>query len=94
MSIHHQRGFYGPLLVVLCVVGLIVLFVVTVFKVRQQNREWAEFKVKHSCKIVAKINGSVTTSAGISSSGNVVTTPIVIPSKTGWLCDDGITYFR
>lgn len=55
-----------------------------------EAEKWEEFKVEHKCKVVAHIRGS--TSTGFSSSGNIVT--VQEADKTGWLCNDGVTYYR
>ena len=52
--------------------------------------DWERFKVEHHCVISAHIPGEVTT--GVSSNGSVVIGST--PAKTGWYCDNGITYFR
>jgi hypothetical protein len=59
-----------------------------------EKKQWEVFRTAHACKIVAQVSGSSTTAIGFSSSGSMTVTPIAIPAKTGWLCDDGVTYYR
>jgi hypothetical protein len=63
----------------------------------QEAKEWDSFAVAHSCKKVGHIKGDVQTGVGfgMTAGGNmgiVVTTST--PDKNGWICDDGITYWR
>ena len=82
-------GLGGALLIFSAL--LIAVFVVGAV---QEEREWDSFKVAHQCKVVAKVDGSSSTAIGFSTSGNMVVTPVYTPGKTGWLCDDGITYYK
>ena len=67
-----------------------VIIVIVIYFAIKDNNDWEKFKVEHKCKIVSKQNSTVGT--GIGSNGQVITT--VESGKTGWLCDDGITYYR
>lgn len=66
------------------VVGVVVYFAV------QESNEWSQFKVDHHCKVVGKVSGESFTT--ITTNGSVAfgTTS----GKTGWSCDDGVTYWR
>jgi hypothetical protein len=63
-----------------------------------ENREWERYSEAHACKVVAKVSGSTGTGIGttVGSGGKVGVGPVVVSvaGKTGWLCDDGITYWR
>lgn len=74
--------------------GLALLLVILFVAVYQQGQEWQQFKQEHHCKIVAKMDGDVVVGFGTSSSGSMVTTVSTTDDKTGWLCDDGITYWK
>jgi hypothetical protein len=58
-----------------------------------ENKRWHVYAAAH-CKVVGRMDGDVGT--GITSTGNgqvgfaVVTTP----DKIGYLCDDGMTYWK
>lgn len=60
----------------------------------EADNDWQAFKATHNCKAVAHISGSVMPTYGFSSSGKLVSGVTTTPAKTGWLCDDGITYYR
>lgn len=78
---------------------LVVLLVSSmIYGLIKEDEAWAAFSVAHSCKKVGEVKDSIQTGVGIGMTasgqmGTVVTTSST-PSKTGWLCDDGITYWR
>lgn len=55
---------------------------------------WDKFKNEHDCKIVGEISGSSTVAIGVGSNGQVTTVPVFTPGKTGWQCNNGMTYWR
>jgi hypothetical protein len=59
-----------------------------------QENQWNEFTKEHHCKMVAQISGEIIPTIGITTNGNISFGSGYIPNKTGYLCDDGITYFR
>lgn len=59
-----------------------------------EAQEWEEFKNHHHCKVVSRIKGDVFNTVGADAKGNMVVGVGSTPDKTGWLCDDGITYYR
>lgn len=59
-----------------------------------ESRKWEAFKVAHECRVVGQMSGSVTTGVGIAASGQIATVIGSTPGKTGWLCNDGVTYWR
>lgn len=78
-------GFYTTItLAVVIVLGWLLALGI------KEHKAWTRFKTEHECKVVAKVEP--------------VTTPIfnsdgptsfqVQPGKTGWLCNDGVTYWR
>lgn len=79
------------LVFIIVIIGLVYLGI-------QSNKDWEIFKKEHSCKIVAQIRGTTVTGVGIgvSPNGGAVVVPVIgrEPNKTGWLCDDGVTYYR
>lgn len=80
----------GPALAVACValIGLVILAAI------EDGRKWDAFKVEHKCKAVAHIKGDVFNTFGTDTKGNMTVGVGSTPDKTGWLCDDGITYYR
>jgi hypothetical protein len=85
--------------------ALLVLLLLTILSIPAtiyysivENRQWAEFVATHNCKKVGVMSGDTQTGIGfgITTSGQMgtVVTTSVTPSKVGWFCDDGITYWR
>lgn len=70
---------------------LVVVLGVLLF---QESAEWETFKIDHACKVVAKVQGSVYNTVGVGPKGSPNVGIAVAPGKTGWLCDDGVTYYR
>lgn len=85
--IRRQRG--DAVIFLITVVGVAAL-VALVWALVVEAREWESFKQQHHCKVVAKISGSTFNTIGSDGKIGVGTTP----SKTGWACDDGVTYYR
>jgi hypothetical protein len=80
-------------------VGVLVLAVLlAIHFARERERQWTFFAEAHDCKVVGKMAGDVTTGVGLTASpaGQVgtVSTVDVTPGKTGYACNDGVTYWR
>jgi hypothetical protein len=60
----------------------------------EEAKQWEAFKIAHHCKITAHIDSEIFTTVGPSSNGGVAVGVGSTSAKTGWLCDDGITYFK
>lgn len=83
----------GDVAIIVAIVVWIALIAVLLWLSVQEARRWEAFKVAHHCKVVGE--QQATTSVGFAPSGNGVTTVIVTDGgKTGWLCDNGVTYWR
>lgn len=91
-----QRGAVDPILLLINVgiVTTIVLLVGMVLYVIDDGKKWEAFKVAHECKKVAHITGDVFNTIGIGANGQVSVGIGSTPDKTGWACNDGITYYR
>lgn len=76
------------------VVGMVLVLVLVFWAMVDEARRWERFKTEHHCKVIAHVKGNVMTGVGVGSNGGVTTTIISEPDKTGWLCDDGVTYYR
>lgn len=76
------------------VIVVIVLLVLAIVGTVESNKKWEAYKVAHHCKVVAHIDGDVVPTFGNSSSGSMVVGVGSTPDKTGWLCDDGMTYYK
>ncbi len=92
-----QRGVAIEQMVLgLLVVALIFCFVMFVVTSIRERREWEAFRVAHACKVVGHMDGNLVTGVGpaIGGNGGVAVTTSVTPDKEGWLCDDGMTYWK
>lgn len=73
---------------------LIGLFALAFYFALQESREWNKFSGEHHCRVVAKIKGSVIPTTGFDSKGNATFGTAYTGDKLGFLCDDGVTYYR
>jgi hypothetical protein len=80
------------------VAAVVAVLAATMVVAQREQEQWAHFSAAHQCKVVGKMTGSVisTISTTIGAKGQVLPTvgTAVEPDKTGYLCDDGITYWR
>lgn len=77
---------------------LIALIPVGMYQIAEEQRQWDAFAEAHHCKVVGHSKGHTTTGVGFGitasgQSGTVITTSTT-PDTTGYLCDDGVTYWR
>jgi hypothetical protein len=77
-------------LVVLCVAAVPLM----VWLGLREAEQWKAFAAAHECKVVGRMSGDVLTGFGGSAGGQAVVTTSTTPSKTGYLCNDGVTYWR
>jgi hypothetical protein len=77
--------FGTPVILVLMAVGIIA-----------DAKQWDAFRKAHDCRIVGKMRGDVVTTVApiIGGNGGVAIGTSVTPDKTGWACNDGVTYWR
>lgn len=77
---------------------MMALIPLLIWALIEENKQWEAFSVSHECKVVGQMSGSVQSGVGFGTgvngqAGTVITTTS-IPSKTGYLCNDGVTYWR
>lgn len=71
-------------------VGAIGLLAAGIWALVVDARNWETFKVIHECRIVGKTHGEMFNT--FDAKGNI---GIGFTSgKTGWACNDGVTYWR
>lgn len=85
----HIKEWWPAYLIGLVAVGFAWLFIVAA---AADEAKWAKFSAARHCKVVGRMSGSAMVSPVISEKGGVAIT--LTPDKTGWLCDDGVTYWR
>ncbi|OED35623.1 hypothetical protein AB833_29505 [Chromatiales bacterium (ex Bugula neritina AB1)] len=95
-SVYSNRWEITTVFIGLGVLALLLWGVWALVEIR--NNEWQAFKEANNCRIVARVKGDVDVGIGtsINSNGDInpVFTTDVSPDMTGWLCDDGVTYWR
>lgn len=74
--------------------AIIALLALVVWAAIEDGRKWEAFKAERHCKAVAHIKGDVFNTFGTDSKGGMTIGIGSTPDKTGWLCDDGMTYYR
>lgn len=89
-----QRG-YGGFVFIAALMAVIVLLIVAVsMEEAKERKKWEAFRVEHSCKIVGRMQGHTSTGIAAGSNGGTAVVSTSEPGKIGWLCDDGVTYWR
>lgn len=82
------------------VIIVFVLLVLAFFgadkQMKKEQLEWQQFSLQHKCEIVGVKESSTTMGIGptFSTKPGFSTMVMTIPAQTGWLCDNGITYWR
>lgn len=71
-------------------VGLGALLVFGAWAIVEDANHWAAFKVEHNCVVAGRMSGDMITTIGADGKLSFGSTP----DKTGWKCDDGVTYWR
>lgn len=73
--------------------GVISVLVVWVLASDQKEQVWRDWATEH-CKVIEKREGATTTGVGVSLKGQAGVFIGGEPDQTGYLCDDGITYWK
>ena len=93
-------GWPGWLLLAVIVLFILAILVIlyAIYCSINEQEQWDAFAKAHDCKKVSVISAGAqpTVGFGLTSRGQMgyglMTT--ITPSRTSWLCDDGITYWR
>ena len=88
-----QGGFAG-LVFLAMIVSVVLFFAGTLKLAHEEAREWEAFKVRHACKQVSTISGSITTYTYVGAGGMPATGIAYTPDKTAWMCGDGLLRVR
>ena len=80
--------FAGAVLVIGCLTG------VGIYATMAEIKQWETFKAAHDCRVVSKVQGNTMSAITYGINGQASTGVMFTPEKTGWLCSDGITYYR
>lgn len=73
-------------------VVIVALVCLMVHAAHVEQRQWNAFAAEHACKVVGRVTGDVLVSPVISQNGGIAVT--TTPDKVGFLCNDGVTYWR
>ncbi len=87
-----QKGFTVIEMTVAAVLACLIVAMVIVD--HAEYEQWLTFRDVHHCRIVAHVDGSTFTTIGTDAKGNVSTGVGSTSAKDGWLCDDGVTYYK
>lgn len=88
-------GWLGRTIIAIFLVA-IAFVPLTIWAAIEDANQWSAFKEAHRCKMVGRMNATVAISTApvIGGNGGVAVGTTYVPEKTGWLCDDGVTYWR
>lgn len=73
-------------------IGIVLVAILLVWVAIADGNHWATFQKDHHCRIVGKMEPSTGVGPAMGGKGGIAV--VFIPGKTGYLCDDGITYWR
>jgi hypothetical protein len=73
---------------------IIAVIALAVWACVADARAWREFARTHDCKVTARVRGDTFNTFGVSPNGRVTVGVGSTPDKTGYTCNDGITYYR
>lgn len=62
--------------------------------ISHDNEQWAIFAKENNCKVVSHHEGEMVTTFGVTANGQSAVGFGSTSAQEGWLCDDGITYYR
>lgn len=81
-------------LMIAIVVMIAVLFPLVIYATIVSENRWAEFETAHHCRVVGRMTGSLDVTYIAGPNGSMTPVFMMQPDKVGWLCDDGVTYWR
>ena len=79
--------------------AIIALIVYTSREEAEAQRQWEQFAKAHACEVIGVVDPQTTSTVAIgvdSANGGTTLVPVTttLPSRIGYLCNDGITYWR
>jgi hypothetical protein len=89
-----QQGLTEGVFIILTGLLAVTLVCVTIYLVIKRENEWEVFKASHACAKTAVIQAEVFNTLAVGPNGQVQVGVGTTPMKTGWTCNDGITYYR
>jgi hypothetical protein len=77
-----------------CALAIFVIGAAAIWAAFAEQQQWDAFAAAHQCKKVGEISSSTSIGVGIGTDGKTSFVPITTPGKTGFACNDGVTYWR
>lgn len=87
---NHGEWFIAGVGIAMVVVGCWIIY----FVAEHEARAWQQFSAEQHCRVVGKMAGDMVVGTGLTANGQVTTTVGFTGDKTGYICDDGVTYWR
>ncbi|WP_084596120.1 ADP-ribosylglycohydrolase family protein [Pseudomonas massiliensis] len=78
----------------LMLLGVAAALVGLVWYLDAANERWKAFAEQHHCRKVGEVSPDVSTGVAVTMSGQLAHVTTFDPGKTGYQCDDGVTYWR
>lgn len=75
-------------------VGIFLLVAFLAALAISDEMEWRAFSKAHNCVKVGEMSGSTSTGFGFTANGQSGVVTTYVAGKTGYACDDGVTYWR
>ena len=71
---------------------LILVVGIACCAVRKEKTRWEDFAIAHHCRVTQQVSGDISVAPIIGGNGGIAVAST--PGKTGYSCDDGVTYWR
>lgn len=76
------------------IAAIVALFSFFIYAMIAENNAWQAFKIAHECKQIGHMKGDIFNTVGVGANGQVSVGIGSTPDKTGWSCNNGMTYWR
>lgn len=74
--------------------GVVLLVALGLIGATLEGARWEAFKSDHHCTVVGKTDGQTNVGFGMMMDGKIGAVTTFTPGRIGWLCDDGVTYWK
>lgn len=79
---------------VFATVGFVAVIAAIVCASYEEAKRWEAFKIAHQCRKVSYERATSHPVTTFGANGQAQFGVVTTPGKTGWACNDGITYYR
>lgn len=87
-------GEWWEKLIVCLMILSISLIPLSIWAMVWEARQWSVFSAQHYCVVVGYMTGDTFVTSGVSANGQPTVIVGSTAGKTGYRCDDGMTYWR